>query len=278
MNPDDKYLLEIKSKSKFSFGFKELWASSELIYYFTWRDIKVKYKQTLFGFLWAVLQPVFMTVVFTFFLGNAISSQAKIAIPYPVFAFSGLLIWGLFSSGLTNASSSMVNNANIIKKIYFPRLIIPISSILAALLDFLITLILFFVVILWYDVQINWINILLLPLAAILTTFAALGLGMFLAAVNIKYRDVRYILPFFIQGLLFLSPIMFPASITTNKWASAFLQWNPIAGALELTRSVFTDYEVNVNTILYSSISTLFFFIFGLYYFRKTESYFADLA
>lgn len=278
MYTEDKYHLEIKAKSKFSFGFKELWAHSELIYYFTWRDVKVKYKQTVLGFLWAILQPVFMTVVFTFFLGNAISSQTNIVIPYPVFAFSGLLIWGLFSSGLSNASNSMVNNANIIKKIYFPRLIIPISSILAALIDFFITMILFFVVIAMYHVEVNWANILLLPLAAILATFAALGLGMFLAALNIKYRDVRYVLPFFIQGLLFLSPIMFPTSITSNKWANAILQWNPIAGAVELVRSIFTDYEVNGYTIIYSSISAFLLFIFGLYYFRKTESYFADLA
>jgi len=269
---------EIKPQQKFSFGFKELWTFHELIYYFTWRDIKVKYKQTILGFLWAILQPLFMTVVFTFFLGNAISNQAKIDIPYPVFAFSGLLIWGLFSSGLTNASNSMVNNANIIKKIYFPRLIIPISAILASLVDFLITLVLFFVVIAFYKVEINWINALFLPIAAILATFASLGLGMFLAALNVKYRDVRYILPFFIQGLLFLSPIMFPTSITSNKIAVMILQWNPIAGALELVRSVFTDYQVNTSTILYSSISTICIFTFGLYFFRKTESYFADLA
>ncbi|MEO9257141.1 MAG: ABC transporter permease [Crocinitomicaceae bacterium] len=269
---------EIKPQHKFTFGFNELWTYHELIYYFTWRDIKVKYKQTVLGFLWAILQPIFMTVVFTFFLGNAISSQAKIDIPYPVFAFSGMLIWGLFSSGLSNASNSMVNNANIIKKIYFPRLIIPIAAILSSLVDFLITLILFLIVIAIYNVDIKWVNILFLPLAAVLATFASLGLGMFLAALNIKYRDVRYVLPFFIQGLLFLSPIMFPTTITSNKVASAILQWNPIAGALELVRSVFTDYQVNTTTILYSSVTAICIFAFGLYFFRKTESYFADLA
>ena len=269
---------EIKPQGKFSFGFRELWQYNELIYYFTWRDIKVKYKQTLLGFMWALLQPVFMTLVFTFFLGNAISSQTNLPIPYPVFAFSGLLIWGLFSNGLSNAANSMVNNANIIKKIYFPRLIIPISAILGTLLDFLITLVLFIILLFWFDIDVNWLNLLYLPLAVLFAVFASLGLGMFLAAVNVKFRDVRYVLPFFIQGLLFLSPIMFPINITGNKIAHTILQFNPIAGALEFVRAVFSDYQMNWITIGYSAITAVVLFVFGLFYFRKTEAYFADLA
>ncbi len=269
---------EIKPKSKFSFGFKELWNFNELIYYFTWRDIKVKYKQTLLGIMWAVLQPLFMTLVFTFFLGNAISSSSKLPVPYPVFALSGLLIWGLFSNGLSNAANSMVNNANIIKKIYFPRLIIPISAILGTLIDFGVTLLVFTGVLLIYRVDVNWINFLYLPLALLFGIFAALGLGMFLAAVNVKFRDVRYILPFFIQGLLFLSPIMFPTDISENRIAQLLLQFNPIAGALEFIRAVFSDYNMNLTTILCSGTTTLVLFISGLFYFRKTEAYFADLA
>ena len=149
---------EIKPHKKISFGFKELWSYNELIYFFTWRDIMVKYKQTLLGFLWAILQPLFMTIVFTFFLGNAITTQTKMAVEYPVFVFSGMLIWGLFSSGLSNASSSMVNNANIIKKIYFPRLIIPISAVLASLVDFFVSFLLFIGVIVYFRVGINWLH------------------------------------------------------------------------------------------------------------------------
>ncbi|WP_430406169.1 ABC transporter permease [Fluviicola sp.] len=278
MHPESKYLLEIKSKSKFSFGFKEILSYWELLYFFTWREIKVKYKQTVLGFLWVILQPALMTIVFTFFLGNAISSVSKLTVPYPLFALSGLVIWGFFSTGLSNAANSMVNNSNIIKKVYFPRLIIPFSAILSSSVDFLISLCLFFIALIYFQTPINWLHLLYLPLALIMISFSTLGIGMLLAALNIKYRDVRYILPFFIQGMLFVSPIMFPISITNNPVATTILQFNPVAGALELIRSVFLNYEMNLTTIAYSSISTLVFFMIGLYTFRKTEAYFADLA
>ncbi|WP_343636888.1 ABC transporter permease [Fluviicola sp.] len=277
MQPEN-YLLEIKSKSKFSFGFKEILNYWELLYFFTWREIKVKYKQTLLGFAWVILQPLLMTVLFTVFLGKAVSSVSHLSVPYHLFALSGLVIWGFFSSGLSNAANSMVNNSNIIKKIYFPRLIIPISAILSSAVDFMISLVLFFIALIYFQVSINWLHLLFIPVALILIALSTLGIGMFLAALNIKYRDVRYALPFFIQGMLFVSPIMFPISITSNKIAATILQFNPVAGALELIRSVFTQYEMNVTTIIYSSISAAVLFILGLYYFRKTEAYFADLA
>lgn len=269
---------EIKPQHKFTFGYKELVQYRELIYYFTWRDIKIKYKQTVLGFLWVIIQPLLMASIFTFFLGNVISEKAGLAIPYIAFSFSGFLIWGLFSSGLTNASNSLVNNANIIKKIYFPRLILPISSVLSALVDFFITLLVFIVILFFYDIPVSWAHLLFVPLAIVMTILAALGVGMFLASLNVKYRDVRYILPFFIQGMLFVSPVMFPVSITSNSIAQKLLQFNPVAGALELLRSVFMDYQCNWETVCYSSISGIILFLFGLYYFRKTESYFADLA
>jgi lipopolysaccharide transport system permease protein len=278
MHPEDKYLLEIKPKSKFSFGFKEILNYWELLYFFTWREIKVKYKQTVLGFLWVILQPALMTLVFTFFLGSAITNMTKLNIPYPLFALSGMVIWSFFSSGLSNAANSMVNNSNIIKKVYFPRLIIPFSAILSSSIDFMISLALLFAALLYFQAHVNWIHLLYLPLALIMISFATLGIGMFLAALNIKYRDVRYMLPFFIQGMLFISPIMFPVSISNNAIATTILQFNPVAGALELIRSIFGNYELNWITVGYSSISTLVFFLIGLYYFRKTEAYFADLA
>lgn len=278
MYPEDKYLLEIKPKSKFSFGFKEILSYWELLYFFTWREIKVKYKQTVLGFLWVILQPALMTLVFTFFLGSAITNMTKLNIPYPLFALSGMVIWSFFSSGLSNAANSMVNNSNIIKKVYFPRLIIPFSAILSSSIDFMISLVLLFIVLLCFQAPVNWLHLLYLPLALIMISFATLGIGMFLAALNIKYRDVRYMLPFFIQGMLFISPIMFPVSISNNAVATTILQFNPVAGALELIRSIFGNYELNWMTVGYSSVSTLVFFLIGLYYFRKTEAYFADLA
>lgn len=269
---------EIKPQGKFSLGLKELWEYRELFYFFTWRDVKVKYKQTVLGFLWAILQPLFMTIVFTLFLGDSILSKTQLSIPYPVFALSGMLLWSVFSGGMSNAANSMVSNANIIKKIYFPRLIIPISSILVALVDFFIAILIFIVVLFFYRVDINYSSILLLPLSLIITCMAAMGIGTLLAALNIKYRDVRYIIPFLVQGLLFLTPVLYPATISANPLVHLVLKLNPMSGALELMRSIFTGYAIDIETVILSLASSLFIFLSGIYYFRKTESYFADLA
>lgn len=269
---------EIKPQGKFSLGLQELWDYRELFYFFTWRDVKVKYKQTVLGFLWAILQPLFMTVVFTLFLGDSISQKTSLAIPYPVFALSGMLLWSIFSSGMSNAANSMVANANIIKKIYFPRLIIPISSILVALVDFFIAIFIFIFVLFFYNVQINYSSILFLPLSLIITCFSAIGVGTLLAALNIKYRDVRYIIPFLVQGLLFLTPVLYPANISTNPIVQYALKLNPLSGALELMRSIFVGYPVNLETVFLSSAISVLLFIIGIFYFRKTEGYFADLA
>ncbi len=268
----------IKAKNKFSLDVKELMHYKELFYFFAWRDIKVKYSQTFLGVLWAVLQPVFMTLVFTFFLGEAIVQKTNLPIPYPVFALSGMLLWTVFSSGLSNAANSMVTNANIIKKIYFPRFIIPISAVLVALVDFFVALLVFMVVILYYDVKIQVLSVLYLPLSLLITCLSTIGLGALLAALNIKFRDVRYVLPFFIQGLLFLSPVLYPAAIAKNEFIQWALKLNPMAGALELMRGVFVGYPINFETVYLGIATALFLFFLGIVYFRKTESYFADLA
>jgi lipopolysaccharide transport system permease protein len=269
---------EIKPQGKFNLGLNELWQYQELFYFFTWRDIKVKYKQTVLGFLWAVIQPVFMTFIFTVFLGENISQKTKIDIPYPLFALSGMLVWGIYSSGMSNSANSMVNNANIIKKIYFPRLIIPISSVLVALVDFLIAFIVFLFLLLYYKTEINYSHLLFLPLSLFITCLSTIGCGTLLSALNVKYRDVRYIIPFLIQGLVFLTPVMYPVSITNNLILKTILRLNPISGALELFRGLFLSYSVDYTTILLSTITSLVLFIAGIFYFRKTESYFADLA
>ena len=269
---------EIKPKEKITIGFKELWEYRELFYFFTWRDVKVKYKQTFLGFLWAILQPLFMTLVFTLFLGDSIAQKTSLKIPYPVFALSGMLLWGVFSGGMANAANSMVANANIIKKIYFPRLIIPISSILVALVDFFIALLVFIVVLVVYKVNINYTSILLLPLSLFITCLSAMGIGTLLAALNIKYRDVRYIIPFLVQGLLFLTPVLFPANISSNSIVVFFLKINPLSGALELMRGLFMGYAINTETVVLSLFGSIILFVIGVVYFRKTEGYFADLA
>jgi lipopolysaccharide transport system permease protein len=219
-----------------------------------------------------------MTIVFTVFFGDSISLKTKLNIPYPIFALSGMLLWTLFSSGMSNAANSMVSNSNIIKKIYFPRLIIPISSILVALVDFFISLIVFVAALFFYKVDINYAHLLYLPISVITTCMAAMGIGMLLAALNIKYRDVRYVLPFLVQGMLFLTPVLYPDNISNNEIVQSVLKMNPISGALDLIRSIFIGYELNLETQLLSFLSSLILFIIGIIYFRKTENYFADLA
>jgi lipopolysaccharide transport system permease protein len=272
---------EINPHEKLSLGLKELWHYRELFFFFTWRDIKVKYKQTVLGFAWAVLQPIIMMFIFSA-VGQAFNIPNE-GLPRPLFSYSGLLLWNIFSSGLANAGNSMVTNANIIKKIYFPRLIIPISSVLVSLFDFLMAFIVFIGMLVYYlvrgEVHINPVSfILLLPVSLFITSIATFGMGALLAALNIKYRDFRYVIPFMISALLFLTPVMYPISGTHFHWAKYILALNPLYSAIELLRSAFSNSVLHIYLVLISLGSSIVFFVSGLYYFRKTEAYFADLA
>ena len=269
---------EIKPKNKLDLGLKELWEYRELFYFFTWRDIKVKYKQTAFGILWAVVQPLILAVLFTFCLGKLVSGATQINMPYPLFALSGLIIWNIFASGLANAGNSMVSNANIIKKIYFPRLIIPVSAVLVSLFDFLISLFVFIPVCFYYHADFNIMGLVFIPLSIILTCVSTFGLGVLLAALNVKYRDFRYVIPFLIQSLLFATPIIYPVKITENLFLQTLLKLNPMTAPVELFRTSLGKAQTDWNSILISISVSVIIFIAGLFYFRKTESYFADLA
>lgn len=269
---------EIKPKGKVNIGLSELWEYRELFYFFTWRDIKVKYKQTALGVLWAIFQPAIMTALFTLGFGKMLSSNFELSMPYPVFALSGFLMWNIFSSGLSNAGNSMVNNSNIIKKIYFPRLIIPISSILVSIVDFLMAFLVFIPALLYYDCWLNLWAFIYIPLSVLLAAMATFGLGTFLAAINIKYRDFRYILPFFIQALLFATPVIYPIRGADNQLFQWIMQINPMNAPIELFRASIGNNVVNYQTVIISLIVSMLFFIIGVFYFRKTESYFADLA
>jgi lipopolysaccharide transport system permease protein len=268
---------KIEPVSKFSLGLKELWDFRELFYFFTWRDIKVKYKQTFFGVAWAVLQPFLLMLVFSVFFGKALGVPSG-DVPYPIFVYCGLLLWNIFASGLSNAANSMVVNANIIKKIYFPRLIIPISAILVALFDFIMAFIIYIGILIFYRHSLDWLIIIYLPLSVLITIFTTFGLGTFIAALNVKYRDFRYVIPFLIQLLLFLTPVIYPVSIIKYKWAQYLLSINPMAGAIDLLRSTVTHSPVNFQLVMMSSVIAVLLFIIGLFYFRKTEYFFADLA
>lgn len=273
---------EIRPKRKFDFGLRELWSYKELFYFFTWRDIKVKYKQTFLGFLWAVLQPLVTMVVFTFFFGRLLKVPSS-NLPYEVFVLSGLLLWNIFSSGVVNAGNSMVVNSNIIRKIYFPRLIIPLSAILVSLFDFLMTLLIFFGVLIWFTIKsglnISWLRLFaFLPLSVIITVVCSFGLGTFLAALNIKYRDFRYLIPFMIQTLLFVTPVIYPISIVESPLLKTILAINPMYAAIEILRGSMTSVFPDISLVLLSLLSSVILLFAGLYFFRKTEYYFADLA
>jgi len=245
---------------------------------FTWRDVKVKYKQTFLGVTWAIFQPIVMTLLFTMSFGKIISANSNLEIPYPVFALSGFIIWNIFSSGLSAAGNSMVSNANIIKKIYFPRLIIPVSSVLVSLIDFLMAFIVFIPVLYFYDCGFTLKALIYIPLSLLLTCLSTFGLGTFLAAVNVKYRDFRYILPFFIQALLFATPVIYPIKISGNVFFLLLMKLNPMSAPIELFRHAFTNDALDIQGLFISVGVSFFLFLAGIYYFRKTEAYFADLA
>lgn len=268
----------IKPKSKWMFiDLFEIWRYRELFYIFAWRDIKVRYKQTYLGIAWALFQPLVSMVIFTVFFGRL----AKIPsgdLPYSLFVLCGLVFWGFFSGALTHASNSLVDNENIIKKIYFPRMILPFSAIITSLIDFAVSLFVFLVFAAILGRLPNLMFIPVLFIGLLVASLGASGLGLFLSSFNVKYRDVRYILPFFVQIMLFLTPVIYPTTIVreSNKYIMAL---NPMTGVIEAVRSTFS---VNMQTdwllLGLSSLSAVIIFIIGLAYFRKTESFFADIV
>lgn len=267
----------IDASKRTIFDWREFWNYRELFYFFTWRDIKIKYKQTVLGFLWAVLQPLFMMAIFTLFFGHTLKIDTG-PVPYPVFVFSGLLIWNMFSGGLTNASNSMVNNALIIKKIYFPRMIIPVSSILVALFDFAMAFILFVPLLIYYWIPVAPSAIWCWPLAVIAGIIATLGPGTLLSALNVKYRDFRYVIPFLVQVLFFLTPVIYPVTMLESPALKYILSASPMYAAVELFRVPLTGAAPDWFLIGESAASGLLFLVVGLLYFRSTEDYFADVA
>ena len=275
MTESTEYSIESSGRKLFDWG--ELWRYRELFYFFTWRDIKIKYKQTFLGFLWAILQPLMMMVIFTFFFGKALNIPSQ-NLPYPVYVFSGLLIWNLFSAGLTSASNSMVNNATIIKKIYFPRLIIPVSSILVALFDFLMAFVLFIGILIFYQQPVSWLAIICWPLALLIGMVATLGLGSLLAALNVKYRDFRYVIPFLVQILFFLTPVIYPISMLDNPVLKYILACSPMYAAVELFRYPLTGIMPDYLFLSASLMAGLILLVAGIVYFKSTEDFFADFA
>ena len=253
----------------------DLWAYRELLYFLIWRDVKVRYKQTLLGASWAVIQPLFSMLVFTLFFGH-LARVPSDGIPYPLFAYAGLLPWTYFSNAITNSGNSLVGSSNLITKVYFPRMIIPGAAVAAGLVDFAIAFVLLIGLMIYYGVAVTW-SIAMLPALVILTALLSLGVGMCASALNVKYRDVRYALPFLIQLWMFATPIIYPSSIVPAKWRWA-LALNPLAGIIEGYRASLFGREMDWAALGLSSLVTLALLVYSAYAFRRMEKSFADVV
>ena len=255
--------------------FKEIWSHRELLYFFTWRDFKVRYKQTFIGIAWALFQPFVSMIVFSLFFG-ALAGVPSDGVPYPIFVYVGLLFWQFFSDALSDTSASLISNQAIVTKVYFPRLLLPISTVVTKLVDFAVATIILIGLMFFYHFVPSLTGLLLLPLLLLITFMSALGGGLFLASINVKYRDVRYILPYFIQLFLFVTPVIYSASIAGKySWILAF---NPMSGVIQSARAAFLHTApINWLLITISLVASVIILVVGIVVFKKTEKYFADI-
>lgn len=270
-------VIVIKPKSKWQLlDFKELWLSRELLYILAWRDIKVRYKQTVLGVVWILLQPLANTLIFTVFFGNFAKIPSD-SLPYPVFVLVGLVFWGFFSSTLSHAANSFIENEQLIKKVYFPREILLFSTVVTTMIDFAVTLVILFALIIFYRLSLSFPFILTMLVSILLTAVASTGLGLFLASINIKYRDFRYILPFFLQLLIFITPVIYPLTIVRPSF-QYLLALNPMTGLIDALRSTLINGQLaHPYIFIISAISAIVCFMIGLIYFRRSERYIADI-
>lgn len=269
--------LIIRPKNKWwQFNWQELWLFKDLFYFLTWRDVKVKYKQTIIGAAWAIFQPFVTMVVFTIFFGKFAKMPSDGA-PYPIFVYTGLIFWNLFSSSLSLVSNVFVNNERIITKIYFPRIILPVTAIFTNVVDFLFSTIIMGGMLIYYHFAPSLLGIILLPLLIIMTILSVLGIGLLMASLNVKYRDIRYVLPFFLQILIFITPVIYPVSIVSEKYRW-ILGLNPMAGIIDAARAgILGTKEIDWLLLGVSFISMSVYCLAGYIYFKKTERYFADV-
>ncbi|MDE2172673.1 MAG: ABC transporter permease [Patescibacteria group bacterium] len=255
---------------------KELWQYRELLYFFTWRDLKVRYKQTIVGAGWAIFQPFITMVVFSVFFGGLAQIPSD-GVPYPIFVYVGLLFWQFFSSALSDTSDSLVTNRAIVTKVYFPRLILPVSVVVTKLVDFFLAALIMVGLMIYYGYTSHFIGFLLVPLLLFISFMAAVGSGLLLSAMNVKYRDVRYILPFFIQLLIFVTPVIYPASIA-GKY-SKILALNPMMGVIQNARAALLGTApINWPLMGISTIACFVLLILGVVVFKRVERYFADIV
>jgi len=252
---------------------RELWHYRDLLYFLTWRDISVRYKQTVLGFLWAIVQPFLTMVVFAIFLGR-LAGMPSDGVPYPVFSYLGLLPWTYFSGAVTRAGTSVVGNAHLLTRVYFPRVLVPLSATLSALVDFAIASLVLGGLMAWYGIVPARTVVLLLPLAA-LTALAATGIGMWLAALNVRYRDVQYAIPFLMQLWMFATPVVYPTSLVPAGWQPLFAL-NPMTGIIDAYRAAVLGTALDWPSLGISALSAAVLAALGAWQFHRMEQSFAD--
>jgi len=255
---------------------RDLWLYRELIFFMTWRDLKVRYKQTLLGASWAILQPFLTMVVFSIFFGN-LAKVPSDGVPYPIFSYTALIPWTLFSKALQDASRSLVSNSHMITKVYFPRMVLPLSSVLAGVVDFLIAFVVLLGMMFFYKIP-PTAKVCLLPLFLLMALVTAVGVGLWLSALNVLFRDINYVLPFLTQFWMYLTPIAYPTSLIPSEW-QIFYALNPMTGVVDGFRwALLGTGEPPGITMLVSSIVAVVLLISGLFYFRRMERLFADMV
>jgi lipopolysaccharide transport system permease protein len=264
------------SKGFAALNLRDLWVYRELVFFMIWRDIKVRYKQTMLGALWAIIQPILTMLVFNFLLNRGVLNVQSDGIPYPIFSYTGLLPWGLFVAALNQASRSLTSNHNMITKIYFPRLILPVASVLGGLVDFVIAFIVLIGMMIYFKVSPAWSVLWTLPLFLLLAIVTALGVALWLSAINVQYRDVNYALPFLTQFWLFITPVIYSSSGFSEKMRLAY-SLNPMAGVVNGFRWALLGSGTGPDASLWVSVTISFLVLFGgLFYFRNMEKTFAD--
>ena len=255
---------------------RELWEYHELLFFLIWRDVKVRYKQTALGAAWAIIQPLFTMLVFTVFFGRLAKIPSD-GLPYPIFAYAALVPWTFFANGLTQSADSLAGSANLLRKVYFPRLAIPIATVLAGVLDFTIAFAVLVVMMLWYGVY-PTANIVWLPLLLLLALTTALGVGLWLSALNVQYRDVKYVVPFVVQFWMLATPIAYPSSMISEPWRTWY-GLNPMSGVVEGFRWALLGTTDSPGSMIWVSAGVaLTLLVGGAYYFRRMEKSFADLV
>jgi len=266
------------TRSWVALNLRDTWSYRELLYFLTWRDVRVRYKQTALGAAWAIAQPLVSMLLFTLFFGK-FARMPSDGLPYPLFAYAALMPWTFFSNSITTSSNSLVVSSGLITKVYFPRLVLPAASVLANLVDFLCAFVLFIVLLAWYRVPLT-MNVLMLPVLTLLLIGIGLGVGTYLAAINVRFRDVRFIVPFLIQFWLFATPIIYPASMVPEKYRLLYFL-NPLAGIIEGFRVAFLSgingAVFNWTPIGMAAAITIALLLIAGYEFRRMERSFADV-